>query len=178
VPDSSDWTGSIELMVDFQSGDQDYSRDEPDIAWSYEGDSFGYTRVRGFCQFPLDSVLIPFDRVRGCTLSYYIDDMMVPAPADIRHVGLDIPSSFESMLYADGGANAIVATDSGSALGWHHVAISDSGVKLLKENMRLNYGRIGYCWDVQGTLERDATVLGHDDSLCPYLTIIYADTAR
>jgi hypothetical protein len=178
VPDAEGWTCSVEQFTDFASGEQDYTLSEPDIEWSYLPDPDGNTRVRGFCQFALDSFSIGWNRVRACTLSYYVTDMDVAAPADIRHVALDLTSTPESQLYGDGAEHAVVAVDSTPALGWRHLSLNSDGVSALKENLRLNTGRIGYCWNVQGSSERGAIAAGHDDSLRPHLTIVYADTAR
>jgi hypothetical protein len=176
VPDVEDWTCSVEQFTDFSTNEQDYTRNEPDVEWSYLPDPDGNTRVRGFCQFQLDSFAISPDRVRACTLSYYVTDMDAAAPADIRHVALDVATTPESELYLDGADHAVVAMDSSPALGWRHLNLNNDGVVALKENLRLDVGRIGYCWNVQGGSERGAIAAGHDDSLRPYLTIVYADT--
>jgi hypothetical protein len=178
VPNTDNWTCSVELVRDFTTGDQDYTRTGPEIEWSYVPDENGYTRLRGFCQFPLDSLTVPASRIRGCTLGYYIDDMDTLSPADIRLVAVDIPGTSDGDLYLDGVGHDLVGQDSAPALGWRRIALNADGANALKENLTAGTGRIGYCWDLPGSSERAAIAVGNDDTLRPYLVVVYADTAR
>lgn len=173
VPDVDDWTCSIELVRDFASGDRDYTRDEPDIVWSYEADDEGDTRVRGFCQFPLESLTVTAERIRSCTLNYYITDLDAPAAVVIRHVAVDIMATAEPELYLAGGTGTVVAMDSAPVLGWRRLALNADGLALLKEQVRNRTGRISFCWDLATSAERNGAAAGHDDTLRPYLTIVH-----
>ena len=178
VPDSAGWTCSVQCAYSGTSQERLYSVTGSCIAWGFSppGANGDWRRTRGFAMFRLDGVAVPWEEVMSCTLSYYRTDSAA-APAQIRHCWVDVPRTAPDFLYEQGWTG-LVAVDSGTGQGWHHVPLSVAGTATVKDYLKNGLWAIGYCWDYPDSLAITASAAGHDSAQRPHLTIVYSDSAR
>jgi hypothetical protein len=174
VPDSTGYTCTVSSVYDDSSSSTHYDYSEPSITWGVDS-AQPPCRYCGFCQFRLTDLAIDPDDVRGCTLNFYVTSQTDSAYEEmwVQHVEVDIPRTSPDSLYYDAYQHIPVAMETRRSLGWHHVAMTEDGINVLKAHMSGN-GRLGLSFLIHGWgVPQMSTAAGHNDTLRPYLTIVH-----